>query len=253
MEKPNTEKGLKAYRKLKEFILNYHIQPGQRLEHSYLSKEIGVSTTPIREALCRLVEEGYAFQIKNRGYFVSNLTLEEVEQIYEMREALEIFALTKTMALGELTEKKTLAKLKRLVSLHAEYARKESLGKRLALDQEIHTNLAGLSGNTLIASSVHDLYEKLNYKRRLIGLDPERGQPASIEHVRLVELIEKKDVEGAVKCLKEHINRGRERVITLLTRREANLQSWNVRTETADSSWTDDSDTVNRKGLLFGK
>ena len=83
MKKITTDKKQIAYSRLKEFILDYRVGPGQRLEHEYLSRLIGVSHTPIREALNQLLEEGYVYQIKNRGYFVCELSFEEILELYE--------------------------------------------------------------------------------------------------------------------------------------------------------------------------
>jgi len=78
-----------AYQKIKGFILRSEIYPRQKIIIEDLSKQIGISRTPIREAMNRLVKEGYVNQIWNRGFFVKEITGEEVEELYGAREALE--------------------------------------------------------------------------------------------------------------------------------------------------------------------
>ena len=182
MKKNYKDKRLEAYSKIKEFILNYRVQPGQRLEHEFLSNGISVSNTPIREALNRLSEEGYVYQIKNRGYFVSDLSYNEVEALYEVREALEIFAIQKTMRQGARIKGSHKKQIKKMIDLYDTYVNEEILGNRLPLDQELHLFLAKLSGNNTLCNMLNNVFEKLNYKRKVVGLHPQRGLEASKEH-----------------------------------------------------------------------
>ena len=76
--------------------------PGQKLHHQELSERLGVSRTPVREALTRLVQEGYVSFLPNRGFTCKEIRLQEAEELYELREALEAFAVEK--AIDNLTE-----------------------------------------------------------------------------------------------------------------------------------------------------
>src|SRR5258705_8558457 len=78
-----------AYQQIKGFILRSEIYPRQKIIIEDLAKQMGISRTPIREAMSRLVKDGYVKQIWNRGFFVNEVTVEEVEQLYGAREALE--------------------------------------------------------------------------------------------------------------------------------------------------------------------
>jgi DNA-binding GntR family transcriptional regulator len=70
-----------AYQKIKQAILKHEIVPGQRLSHEELVLRLKISQTPIREALSRLAQEGYVTRLTNRGYRVSEMTAEEVEEL----------------------------------------------------------------------------------------------------------------------------------------------------------------------------
>lgn len=229
MSKKNIDKKLIAYNRLKEFILDYHIGPGQRLEHDYLSKEIGVSHTPIREALNQLLEEGYVHQIKNRGYFVCELSPDEINELYELREALEVYALKKTMNRKKSISPKTLDNLKRLFDNYADSVQKGIHKNRLFLDQEIHITLGKQSGNQSLVKHLYDIFERINYKRRVVGLYPERGPEASAEHFELFENMQNKDVENALNCLSCHIIKGKEKLLALLQERADEIRYYNER------------------------
>ncbi|MBL7211103.1 MAG: GntR family transcriptional regulator [Desulfobacteraceae bacterium] len=224
MKKVIKDKRREAYNRIREFILTYKIKPGQRLDHEYLRKEIGVSTTPIREALNRLMEEGFIFQIKNRGYFVSDLSIGELEDLYEVREALEVFAATKTLKEGlEITEA-FRTELEQTMDLYYKYAHEEPYRNRLMLDQEFHVDLAKLANNSLLSTKLENIFEKVNYKRKVVELHPQRGQEASEEHYKILNLFLEGNKRRLIERLQGHIRKGKEGIVGVLRAREENMR-----------------------------
>src|SRR4026208_1189084 len=88
----------RVYNQIKQLILCNEIMPGQKLHHQQLSERLGVSRTPVREALTRLVQEGYVSFLPNRGFTCKEIRLQEAEELYELRESLEAFAVEKAIA-----------------------------------------------------------------------------------------------------------------------------------------------------------
>src|SRR4249920_1247368 len=86
-----------VYNQIKTLILCNEILPGQKLHHQELSERLGVSRTPVREALTRLVQEGYVSVLPNRGFTCKEIRMQEAEELYELREALEAFAVEKAI------------------------------------------------------------------------------------------------------------------------------------------------------------
>ena len=95
---------LKVYQQIIELMLNYEIVPGQRLVFIDLAKQLGVSRTPVNNALSILAQEGYLDFVPNQGYSVHKLTLKEAENLFEIREILEVGFLGK--AVRNMTDKK---------------------------------------------------------------------------------------------------------------------------------------------------
>src|SRR5260221_6721083 len=89
-----------VYRSLKELILSGRLRPGNRLVHQELGDRLAVSRTPVREALERLYQEGYAGRRPRRGYFVAEFDVGNIRDLYGTREALEIFAYDSCCAAG---------------------------------------------------------------------------------------------------------------------------------------------------------
>src|SRR5918999_6314275 len=101
----------RVYLEIKNLILCNEVMPGQKMHHQELSDRLGVSRTPVREALNRLVQEGYVSFLPNRGFTCKEIRLQEAEELYDLREALEVFAVQKAIenltdaALEQLREK----------------------------------------------------------------------------------------------------------------------------------------------------
>src|ERR671914_618159 len=87
-----------VYSQIKNLILCNEVLPGQKLHHQELSERLGVSRTPVREALTRLVQEGYVSFLPNRGFTCKEIRMQEAEELYDLREALEVFAVEKAIA-----------------------------------------------------------------------------------------------------------------------------------------------------------
>src|SRR5918999_2179467 len=87
----------RVYNEIKNLILCNEVMPGQKLNHQQLSERLGVSRTPVREALTRLVQEGYVAFLPNRGFTCKEIRLQEAEELYDLREALEAFAVERAI------------------------------------------------------------------------------------------------------------------------------------------------------------
>jgi len=85
----------RAYSQIKNLILSNEVMPGQKLRHQHLSERLGVSRTPVREALTRLVQEGHVSFLPNRGFTCKEIRMQEAEELYDLREAMEAFAVEK--------------------------------------------------------------------------------------------------------------------------------------------------------------
>jgi DNA-binding GntR family transcriptional regulator len=219
------DKRIEAYNRIKRYILTNHFGPGQQLGHEYLRKIIGVSTTPIREALNRLAEDGYIVHIKNRGYFVSDLHSKELENLYEIREALEMFAMEKTMRDGRRINKALRNSLQRTMDLYWQYAHEQPHRYRLHLDRRFHVALAKLCGNQDLCTMLDSTFEKVNYKRKLVELYAQGGSKGAEEHYRIVDLLLAGKGDTLLKLLQNHIQRAKERVLSILRARETYMKS----------------------------
>jgi DNA-binding GntR family transcriptional regulator len=216
----------RVYNQIKALILSNAILPGQKLHHQELSERLGVSRTPVREALTRLVQEGYASLLPNRGFTCTEIGFQEAEELYDLREALEAFAVEKA------TEKLTDAALDRLsakIRLYGADVQKRFSRERLLYDQDLHLEIARASGNNTLVKNLARVFERLILKRRTDGLyDPARGRAAHQEHLGLLAAMKRRDAGEAVALLRRHITAGKENVLADLKHRQEIRGSYDV-------------------------
>jgi DNA-binding GntR family transcriptional regulator len=207
-----------VYSQIKTLILCNEILPGQKLHHQELSERLGVSRTPVREALTRLVQEGYVSFLPNRGFTCKEIRLQEADELYQLREALEAFAVEK--AIENLTEP-AFTVLSAKINLYGKDVQKRFTRDRLVYDQDVHLEIARLSGNETLTKTLAQVFERIILKRRTDGLyDPARGITAHQEHLKLLQAMKKRNTQDAVKIVRAHICAGKDNVLSDLKQRQ---------------------------------
>jgi DNA-binding GntR family transcriptional regulator len=208
-----------VYRTLKELILSGRLKPGNRLHNQELADQLAVSRTPVRESLERLYQEGYAGRRPRRGYYVAEVGTADVRDLYETREALEIYALQKSCELG--FTKADLTELRRLNATYANLFSQQSTRERLKVDQEFHLKLAGFSRNAFLCRSLSSVFDKISLKRRLDGAGVILNEAPMKDHQALVAAIAAADYPGAEEILSRHIRQACLRFLRHLELSEA--------------------------------
>jgi len=207
----------RAYQEIKGLILCNEIMPGQKLHHQELSDRLGVSRTPVREALSRLVQEGYVRLLPNRGFICKEIGMQEAEELYDLREALEAFAVEK--AIQNLTGE-ALDRLRKKMELYSRDTQKRFTKERLLYDQEIHLEIAEIAGNETLKRTLQQVFERIILKRKTEALyDEARGIVADQEHLSLLEAIEQRKADEAIKIIRAHVQEGKTNVLSDLRQR----------------------------------
>ncbi len=188
-------------------ILGEEYERGQILSESRLSAELGVSRTPIREALGRIAEEGLLEETQN-GMKVIGVSDEDVDDYYEIKSALEAEATRR--AAGRMTEEE-IQKLAELVDQQEFYAQKEDYAKIRDLDTEFHQIIYDACGSRAMMVILTKLHRNL-LKYRRMSLARKRGDRAAesiAEHRSIVEALSQRDGERAKQMMHEHIEHAR--------------------------------------------
>jgi DNA-binding GntR family transcriptional regulator len=195
----------KAYRAIRESILRKSHPPGTRLKEEHLAAEIGVSRTPVREALRRLHIEGWVEFVPNQGAFVPSWTAEEVEEIFTLRELLESYGAS--LAARRVTNED----IAKLLTVCDELDRViEDAGPTLIetscqLNEEFHRLIAQASGGTRLVSMICQVIELPLVMEALRHASMEEMRRNAQHHREIVRALEVGDPEWARAIMRTHI------------------------------------------------
>jgi DNA-binding GntR family transcriptional regulator len=188
-------------------ILKGHLKPGERLIEHQLSKKFGVSRTPIRESIRKLAAEGLVEITPKSGTRISQLTKNDIDEIYEIRDVLESLAAERAASI--ITDKE-IESLERLLK-DAEKALQNKDIKRMAqIDTKIHNLICKSSKNNRLFQLIDVLCTNITRQRELILETQGAGKEAISGHRKIINAIKKRDKQVIRKSVHEHIMRGRE-------------------------------------------
>ncbi len=207
---------------LKERIVGWNYPPEHRLTELGLCREFGVSRSPVREALRALVNNGFVRKLPNRGYAVRQLDLYEIQELYDLRTALELHVVEQLAASG--ARRSELAGLKR--EWKAILASAPKKGEELAqLDARFHETLAELGGNRMLLADLRRINERLLVLRMIDFGRDRRSETTCHQHMKVVERILAGDAGGAREAMRHNIDDGRNNVNTSIKDALANAFS----------------------------
>lgn len=207
---------------LKERIVGWNYPPEHRLTELGLCREFGVSRSPVREALRALVTNGFVRKLANRGYAVRQLDLYEVQELYDLRTALELHAVEQLAASG--AKRAELEALRREWKAILSAAPKK--GEELAqLDARFHETLAELAGNRMLLADLRRINERLLVLRMIDFGRDKRSDTTCRQHMKVVERIIARDAPGAREAMRHNIDDGRDNVNTSIKEALANAFS----------------------------
>ena len=193
-------------------ILELELPPGARLKDVQLAKQLGVSNTPVREALRWLTADSLVLTIPRRGTFVRRLVAEDYQKLFEIRESLEVLAARLTT---ERANDQALKELAEAATLHLQAVQTGNREEYLTLDRRFHTLMAESSGNEILVSMLNSLADRIQIGRHL---DLNRAQDllSGQEHVAIAAALVSRDSEKASQLVVEHIRANGARIVMLL-------------------------------------
>lgn len=205
-----------ACRDIKQMILRYELRPGQKLEHQALSDRLGVSRTPVREALGRLTEEGFVVRFPHRGYFVSEITEDEAKELFDLRECLEVYSVER--AIKHLSAK-DLRELRAILGTYKEAISNGVSRRMFLIDENFHLKIAEIGGGPALKRMLTTIFEKIIMKRTMEGISALSGLESYRRHLRIFQAIKNRDVRIAREQIREHARAGREAVLEQIAQR----------------------------------
>jgi DNA-binding GntR family transcriptional regulator len=203
---------------IREAIVDGRLEPGRRLKEEELARELGISRTPIREALLMLQAEGLVDAVPNRGALVRVHTSEDLEDLYQLRALLEGYAARRA---GTRITDEQVAELQascdRFDALDSEKDLREFVRENMVFHSTIHD----VAGSARLAAMVRRVIELPLVYRSYIWYSPAQKRISAHYHRQIVTALSARDSERAELIMKEHIFEARDLLVTHLRANEA--------------------------------
>jgi DNA-binding GntR family transcriptional regulator len=209
-----------VYATLKEEIHDFQLVAGDRFSEAELGNRLGVSRTPVREALFRLRNEGFLDVEPKLGWFVKPIDFAKLEQLYDLRIVLEVASVLRLCARADDSAELEALKDIWLVPVAERLTDARQVG---ANDEQFHATLVRAAGNSEMARVHWDVTERIRIIRRLDFTRQDRIEATYAEHAKILRAVIQRKADQATLMLKTHIEQSKAEVrkITLHTLHEA--------------------------------
>ena len=197
-----------VFETLRDAIITQVLKPGERLMEIQLADEMGVSRTPVREAIRKLELEGLVVMVPRKGAYVAGVSMKDIHEVYEVRAALEMLAVS--LAAERITDEE-LDALERQVLKESEAETsgntdENTLDNIVYIDTTFHDIIYQAAHNQRLVQFLNILQEQLQRFRAASLSRPGRSKTALEEHKQIIEALAERNGELASKLAKEHID-----------------------------------------------
>ena len=191
-----------VFKKLEQAILTNELKTGESLNELKISSMLGVSRTPVREAIKQLEYEGLVKTVLNKGAVVVGISEKDIEDIYTIRGYLEQVAVR--LAIKSLDDQ-SLGKLQEIVDLQEFYLAKGDLVKAHLLDSDFHAMLYEMSHSRPLTQTLTSFHNYIQRAREMSFQSLGRAEESVREHREIVDAMARRDTPAAEKAVETHI------------------------------------------------
>ena len=212
-----------AYARLKAEIHDFLLVPGDRFSEAEIGTRLGVSRTPVREALFRLRNEGFLEVESKSGWYVRPIDFDKLEQLYDLRVLLELASVAKLCTRADDAPELDALKKTWLLPVAERLTDGREVG---ALDEQFHATLVRAAGNAEIARVHWDVTERIRIIRRLDFTRGDRIDATYTEHAKILRAVMQRKLDQAQLLLRSHVEQSKSEVrkITLAMLQQARAQ-----------------------------
>ena len=196
-----------AYNALRESILSFHLEQGTIYNEVAVSQNLGLSRTPVREALLKLAAQGMVTFLPRKGFIVTSYTLEDVEEIFELRGMIE------TSVARKVARSITPASLDTLISyisIQKKAAREKDHYQFMISDREFHNYFFKLANNSRLLTITDNFQDMCHLMGTNVLRDETNYKKTIHEHEQIVSALKAHDPENAEKTVKRHLSMVKE-------------------------------------------
>ncbi|MDH7479328.1 MAG: GntR family transcriptional regulator [Syntrophomonadaceae bacterium] len=206
---------------LREAIVSGLLRPGEKLMEAQLAEEMGISRTPVREAIRKLELEGFVNMIPRKGACVAEYSEKDIVDTFRIRLALERLAVE--LAVGNITSGE-LEELKRVLEDEERSIEGLNLEAMVEKDAEFHEVIYRAGGNPRLLQIMENLRGQIS-RFRFVSLGGRgRGREVLVEHGRIYEALKQRNLELVLECIEEHIRNTQQALMAAIREQQAGKQ-----------------------------
>jgi DNA-binding GntR family transcriptional regulator len=205
-----------VFENLKQAIVRGDFSPGNRLVESHIAEAMGISRTPVREAIHKLEREGLIKKLPQGGFYVLNLTREEIEETFGIRGVLESYA-ARLAAIKH--QKEELAPLEEKIEEFQYFLNHGEMEALLKINTEFHSLLYAMSRSPKLIKMINDLQDQIYRFRRIILRIETMAKTSNEDHRQMLRAMKKRDADRVETLVRQHILRGQKIVLRELENR----------------------------------
>jgi len=203
----------RIYHQLKRMAINYTFRPKEPLNEVELAASLGVSRTPLREVLNRLVAEGLLDFIPRRGFLGRSLDTQMIYDLYEMRCGLEVIS---TKLATERATDEDLTALTHFWNTASKKFETDTATEFVRSDEQFHEQIAALSRNQEILHTLQSINARIHFVRQIFMEDPSQRQHTCEHHQAILAALKQRSADQAANCMYSHVIIRREQVVDVI-------------------------------------
>ncbi len=204
---------------IRQAIISGQFPAGMRLMELQLAEEMGVSRTPVREAIRKMELEGLVVMIPRRGAYVANISIKDINEVYEVRTALDVLAAG--LAAEKITDEE-VAEMRRLIEVDRPLVAEKNYPKIIENDTAFHDIIYRASGNRRCMTIINNLREQITAIRGSSMPYPGRLEVMLEEHTAIVDAIAKHNAKKAQEAVRVHMENA-ERTLLRVIEEQTNI------------------------------
>lgn len=199
-----------VYRALKREIVEMELEPGTPLSEVDLSKRLGSSRTPVRESLHRLSREGLVRLVPGRGAFVAEISMRDIVELFQMREALETHA---ARLAAQAADRSSLAQLADDMKRGPELIERGDYRSYYELTERLDDAIVHLAGNARIKAALSELWDQIKRARHVAQAKPQRLAETVGEHLNILDAIIAGDESRSDEAVRLHVRNSMQSIL----------------------------------------
>lgn len=208
-----------AYDQIRRMTVTFQLRPSERLNEGPLCKHVGVSRTPLREALNRLASEGFLRSVAGQGFFCRDLNPDEIYQLYQLRKVIEAGGVRLAV---ERASEEAIDELEAFITQTGPEAGNRTTDQLVELDETFHERLLSLSGNEEMLQVLKNVNAKIQFVR-WYEMDRAQRPITQGDHREILLALRERDAQRCVDILERHIDRRREQIVSAIRDRLAQI------------------------------